>query len=191
MHAEQLAASNAFRNHIVIPLASANMLQCVQRRDSAWRFYSPPAVRVLLGRKGVVLMAYVTFGDLFVFVLVIVGVVALFIRNDRIMTTRQTGGLHEAYKALLPASVSRRWLSLCSSLYCLCLFYMPLKGLLYYLLTSKGVFIFLYTQFVQCYVVLLLLTNIFRNSVFVSLKRVQKEAKNRLKTGPLVWSYRA
>jgi hypothetical protein len=28
-------------------------------------------------------MAYVTFGDLFAFVLVIVGVVALFIRNDK------------------------------------------------------------------------------------------------------------
>jgi hypothetical protein len=31
----------------------------------------------------VVLMAYVTFGDLFAFVLVLVGVVALFIRNDK------------------------------------------------------------------------------------------------------------
>jgi hypothetical protein len=32
--------------------------------------------------KGVMLMAYVTYGDLFVFVLVIVGVVALLIRNS-------------------------------------------------------------------------------------------------------------
>jgi hypothetical protein len=59
------------------------MLQCFQRRDSAWRFYSPPVVRVLLGRKGVRLMAYVTYGDLFAFVLVIVAVVALFIRKDK------------------------------------------------------------------------------------------------------------
>jgi hypothetical protein len=59
------------------------MLQWLWKRDSSWWFYSPPAVRVLLGRKGVRLMAYVTYGDLFAFVLVIVAVVALFIRKDK------------------------------------------------------------------------------------------------------------
>ena len=36
--------------------------------------------------------------------------------EEKIMTTRQTGGLHKGYKPIMPTRVSRRGLSLCSSL---------------------------------------------------------------------------
>ena len=41
---------------------------------------------------------------------------ALHAKRIRIITTRQTGGLHNGYKPLMPTRVSRRGLSLCSSL---------------------------------------------------------------------------
>ena len=36
--------------------------------------------------------------------------------SGKIKTTRQTGGLHKGYKPIMPTRVSRRGLSLCSSL---------------------------------------------------------------------------
>ena len=54
-----------------------------------------------------------------------------------IKTTRPTGGLLQGYKPMLPASASRRWLSLCSSLLPLPLS-PPLKGCLYYSPPLKG-----------------------------------------------------
>ena len=50
--------------------------------------------------------------------------------QDKIITTRQTGGLHKGYKPKLPASASRRWLSPFTKVqaYCLCHFCCPLKG---------------------------------------------------------------
>ncbi|MCC4470190.1 hypothetical protein LMB64_00015, partial [Limosilactobacillus reuteri] len=35
-------------------------------------------------------------------------------KSTKIITTRQTGGLHIGYKPIIKAGVSRRWLSLCS-----------------------------------------------------------------------------
>lgn len=55
----------------------------------------------------------------------------------KIKTTRPTGGLLQGYKPMLPASASRRWLSLCSSLLPLPLS-PPLKGCLYYSPPLKG-----------------------------------------------------
>ena len=55
----------------------------------------------------------------------------------KIITTRLTGGLHKGYKPIMPTRVSRRGLSLCSSLLPLPLL-PPLKGRSYYLLPLKG-----------------------------------------------------
>lgn len=49
---------------------------------------------------------------------------------DKIMTTRQTGGLTTGYKPLILASASRRWLSLCSSHIALFSFAAPVRGVL-------------------------------------------------------------
>ena len=51
-------------------------------------------------------------------------------KEHKIITTRQTGGLHKGYKPKLPASASRRWLSPFTKVqaYCLCHFCCPLKG---------------------------------------------------------------
>ena len=59
------------------------------------------------------------------------------LNSYKIKTTRPTGGLLQGYKPMLPASASRRWLSLCSSLLPLPLS-PPLKGCLYYSPPLKG-----------------------------------------------------
>jgi hypothetical protein len=56
--------SNTFRNHIVIPLVSVMCYNGLQRRDSAWRFYSPPAVRVITMTKYVSPFIIILTGEL-------------------------------------------------------------------------------------------------------------------------------